>query len=216
MGDLYSVDYDQQSIDLLPPNKRKPVHIAIVQGCMRGVQWARNLVIGTYKSGSNAPIYSAGVYNKYDQVIFKKSVYMSLVESNSTNPTDASWLLIQNDFIGIDERINFNSQKVVLEYALNKRFGGTFRLPPAPSPADIFIGNIAPVAFGFRVGQTTGSSVGQTMSSDNIGSAKPFRAVNGFQINFPIGLYALTSEKEVRDYTDQYSAFGINYIIITY
>lgn len=214
---FYDVDFDQQARDLLPPDKRANENVALVQALLKGAQWARDLILGTYKTGSSAPQWAAGTYNKYDQVIFKKGVYYSLIANNTANPDDkTAWKLIQPNFIGVDERVKFNGQSIVLEYALNKRFGGTFRPPPSASPSDINFQLIAPVLFGFRVGQTIGSTIGQTNSSDTIGSSFPFVQVTNFQINFLSSLYVLTNDEEIRGFVDLYIPVSINYSIVPY
>lgn len=217
MPDQFDIDFNQQAEDIFPPDKRTVGNMALLKGIIKSLQWCRDLILGSYKKGSTAPQWAPGGYNKYDQVIFNKSVYESLIDSNTDSPNgSANWRLIQNNFIGVDERVRFNGQKIVLEYALNKRFGGTFRPPSSLSLSDIYITNLPAVVFGFRVGQTTGSSVGQTTSPDTIGSPLPFVRINNFQINFLNSLYVLTNEKEVRDFANLYVAAGLNYTIVTY
>jgi hypothetical protein len=215
-GDIYSINFNQQANDLMPPDKRKPPNLLLSQSLFSSLQWMRDLLFGSYKVGSTAPQYSPGAYNQYQQVLFKKQVFESLIDNNNDVPTTSNWRLIQSNFIGVDERIKFNNQKCVFEYALNKRFGGQFRMLPAPTPADIYISNLPPSVVGFRIGKTVGSTIGQTTSSDTIGSPFPFQKTAGFQINFKASLFALTSNQEVRDFADLYNAIGINYNIITY
>lgn len=217
MANFFDINFDQQGKDLMPPDKRTPATIASVRALLKCVQWCRDRILGSYKSGSAAPQWSPGTYNKYDQVIFKKKIYSSLVAGNTADPTDATaWELILNDFIGVDERIKFNGRKLVLTYALNKRFGGTFRLPITMTNSDIYITKLPLVPYGFRVAKTFGSSVGQTTSSDTIGSPLPYIRINNFQINFLASLYALTNEKEVRDFVDLYRVAGLRYTIVPY
>lgn len=219
MANFFDVDFDQQVQDILSPDKRLPKNVAILQALMKSIQWCRDLVLGSYKSGSTVPVYSAGTYNIYDQVIFNKAVYSSLISNNTNDPTvSSSWALIQKDFIGVDERIKFNGEKIVLEYALNKRFGGVFRPPITLSNSDIYIENLPAVVYGFRIGQTEdfSSSVGQTTSSDYVGSPYPFIRINNFQINFLNSLYIQTNEKEIRNFVNKYIAAGLNYTIVSY
>ena len=112
----------------------------------------------------------------------------------------------------LKERIQYNGSKVILEYALNKKFGGTFRQPPLLS--DIFTIKLNPVTSGFHIGLTEAhtSSVGLTTSSDAIGRKYPFAYINNFQINIPTALY--TSDSIIRDFVNKYVVFSINYTIV--
>lgn len=213
---LFDVNFSQFSTDILPPDKRLPGNTSLLQSMLGALQWCRDLVLGSYKTGAIAPKYSPGIYNQFDQVIYNKAVYESLIANNTDIPTTSNWRVIQSNFIGVDERIKFNSAVCVLEYALNKRFGGNFRMPPAASHSDIYISNVPPVPFGFRVGNSKGSTVGNSNSSDTIGSISTFRQVTGYQVNFLTSLFAFTSQQEVRDFVNLYNATGITFIIVTY
>jgi len=219
MPNLFDINFDQQAIDLLPPDKRDPQPVTLLQTLLKPLQWCRDLVLGNYKTGATASPYAPGSYNKYEQVLFQKSVYESLIDSNTDDPTiTTNWRLIQSNFIGVDERIKYNGQTIILEYALNKEFGGTFRQPGSSSFSDIYITNVAAVLAGFRIGEdeTDASSIGQTTSSDSIGGTYPFVQVYNFQINFLDTLYALTNEKAVRNFVDKYIPVSLNYTIVTY
>lgn len=217
MADIFDISFDQQAVDLLPPDKRGVKTVALQRALLRCVQWSRDQLFGSYKTGATAPVYAGGTYNKYDQVIYNKAVYYSLVANNSALPTDSgSWLLIQKNFIGVDERVRYNGQKIVLEYALNHRFGGVFRPPGSSSLSDIYINNVGPVPAGFRIAQTIGSTIGQTTSSDSIGLAMPFVQIANFNINVLNAIYLLTNEKAIRDFVDPVIPISINYSISTY
>jgi hypothetical protein len=216
MADIYDIDTNQQAVDILPPDKRGPITVAVQRAILWASQWSRDNVLGSYKRGSTAPVYAGGVYNKHDQVIFNKAVYYSLIANNSALPTDtSSWLKVQDNFLGVDERVRYNGQKIVLEYALNHRFGGIFRPPGSSSLSDIYINNVGPVAVGFRVGKTIGSTVGQTISSDFIGRSTSFVQVTNFNINFLNSLYILTNEQAVRDFLNFVPA-SLRYTITPY
>ena len=219
MPDIYDIDFNQQAVDLLPPDKRDPQPVTLAASLLKGVQWARDLILGNYKKGSTASPYSPGTYNKYDQVLYNKALYESLIDTNTDAPTvTTSWRMLLPNFIGVDERVKYNGQKIVLEYALNKEFDGVFRQPGSSSPSDIYLTNVAPTVAGFHVGQTEAgsSSIGQTTSSDSIGGSYPFVQISNFQINFKASLFVLTNEKAVRNFVNKYIPISINYIIVTY
>lgn len=221
MPTIYDIDFGQQSVDQLPPDKRDPQPLALMQALLKAAQWSRDLVLGAFKTGSSAPVYSPGAYNLYDQVKYGKSIYECITDGTTNDPTNTTdWRLIQPNFIGVDERIKYNGQKIVLEWALNTEFDGVFRQPATGLNSDIYIGNIAATLAGFRIGEdetgTDVSSIGQTTSSDSIGGTYPFVQINNFQINFPAALYALTNESAVRNFVDKYIPISLNYTIVTY
>jgi len=221
MPEIYDIYFNQQAIDQFPPDKRDPQPLALMQSLLTAAQWCRDLVLGSFKTGSTAPVYSAGAYNIYDQVKYGKSIYECITDGTTNDPTNTTdWRLIQENFIGVDERIKYNGQKIVLEWALNTQFDGVFRQPATGLDSDIYITNIAAVLAGFRIGEdesgTDVSSIGEDTSSDSIGGAYPFVQLNNFQINFLASLFALTNEEAVRNFVDKYIPIGLNYTIVTY
>lgn len=114
----------------------------------------------------------------------------------------------------LSKRILYNGQKLVLENALNLKFGGVFRQPPLVS--DIYTSKLSSVAQGFRIGLTEAhtSSVGISDSSDSIGLSYPFVYVNNFQINIPSALLALTTYQEIRNFVNIYIPLSINFTIV--
>lgn len=219
MPTIYDISTDQAAVDQFPPDKREPQPLALMQALLKAAQWSRDLVLGGFKLGSTAPGYSAGAYNIYDQVKFQKHVYECIKQGTTNDPTNTTdWRLIQENFIGVDERIKYNGQKIVLEWALNTEFDGVFRQPATGLNSDIYISNIAASLAGYRIGQTEtgGSSTGQTISSDSIGGTYPFVQINNFQINFKASLFALTNDKAVRNFVNKYIPISLNYVIVTY
>jgi hypothetical protein len=213
---IYDLDINPVAIEQLPPDKRYPSNIALITGLLAPLQWAHDLIFNSFYVGSSAPIYSPGAYNYLDQVIYNKQVYVSLIAANTDVPTTDNWELIQSNFIGIKERILYNGQKLVLEYALNKEFGTTFRQPPAQS--DIYITNVAAIKSGFFVGDTEPncSSVGLDTSSDWIGSLLPFIYLTNFQINIPAADLALTNVEAISDFVKLYIPASLIFTIQSY
>ena len=217
---LFDLNIDPIIVEQLPPDKRYPTTIELHKALMKGLQWAHDLLFGSYYIGSSAPEYSAGSYNYLDQVIYNKQVYSSLIGSNTDAPTvAASWELIQDNFIGVKERILYCGTKLVLEYALNKEFRTSFRQPPATS--DIYLTNLPATKTGFLVGETEPycSSVGQTTSSDPIGPGIPFTYLHNFEIHIPSALataLGATYQQTISNFVRLYIPASLNFLIVTY
>jgi len=210
-------------IEILPPDKRKPRTLQLINALLSPLQWARNLLFGSYYNGLIASDYEVRTYHYLEQATYQKRVYVSLIESNINPPlpmtVPATWLLIQDNFIGVKERILYNGSKLVLEYALNKQFDSVFRQPDVLS--DIYITNDTPVIDGFLVGITEPycSSVGQTTSSDAIGGNLPSVYLNNFIIHIPATVLDLTisgNAEAVHNFVDKYIPASIRYEIINY
>lgn len=225
MPDIYDFDVIQQAPEILPPDKRGmayPVddktNITLLQSLLKGVQWCRDLILGSYRNGSTDYGWSPGAYNKFERVIYKKAVYYSLIDGNDTMPSETSttWLKIQPNFLGVNQRVRFNGQNLVLEFALNQRFSGVFRPPPASTRSDIYMTNLGPVFSGFRVAETTGSTVGQTTSTDKIGLSYPFVRIYNFEVHVKASVFALTNEQEIRDFINLYLPSSLNFTVTTY
>ena len=219
MADIFDIDYKIQAPEILPVDKRTSNTIALMQSLLNGLQWARDFFFGSYKTGSTASTYATGTYNEFQQVIFNKSVYYSLNNGNTALPTDTTqWVKIQDNFLGVDQRVKFNGQRLVLEYALNLQFGGVFRPPGSSSPSDIYLTNLPAIISGFISAKTEAysSSIGQTTSVDKIGLAYPFTHINNFQINIKVALYAATNDKAIRNFVNLYIPISLNYTIVTY
>lgn len=171
---------------------------------------------------SSLSLYAGGTYSKYDQVIYyiDGCVYESLIDSNSDTPnTPSSWVKVADSFIGYNESQYFNGSKVVLEYALNRRFWAAFNQPPATSEIYIDLGIIN--GFIFYCGDTVYNS---SYSLDGIG-------IDGAPDGFTISLYTMfniwvpalvyadlgaDAEQIIRNFVDKYITAGITYSITTY
>lgn len=157
---LFDINYFSKAIELLPPFKRYIVNVRWVQSLIKPMQFLRDKVLGDYRIGNIYPQWFASTYNTDQRVIYKQVVYESLVDGNTDQPPSPNWGIYLPSFIGVDTRVRFNGQKIVLEYALNSYFFTNFRQPPLVS--DIYIGKLAPDVVGFVVGETDGSLVSAT------------------------------------------------------
>ncbi len=157
---IYDLTYNKLGRQLLPPDKRNNNLAAFVTCLLAPMQWLRDLWLGSYRTGATAG-YDPGItYDKYSQVVYQNAVYSSLYNGNiGTTPAAGSpwWVLVQNNFIGISERLLYNGQCIVLTWALNKWFGTSF-VQPTPKAATVVqqIGGVATIyctGHGFSTGQ---------------------------------------------------------------
>jgi hypothetical protein len=180
------------------------------------------VIFVVWRTGSAATDYAAGTYAKGDRVKYYGAVYESLEDSNTDAPGTAKWIKLTDYFIGVDDRVLFNGQKIIYEYALNTWFGTTF--DPTPGASDIYITTNPIVSGNFRTGVTEvrSSSIGVTRSSEPIGGEDQAVAGYNFTINIPTAVYtaldadATKREKILRFFADKYCSCGLNYDINAY
>jgi hypothetical protein len=225
MPTIYDINYNQKAIELLPPDKRSGSMIQWAQSLFKEVQYNRDALLTDYKVGSSYPSYSSmATYAKFDRVIYGQSVYESLVSGNTATPTDATkWKIYQDYFIGVNERITYNHCKLVLEFALNRRFYTTFRQPPSVS--DIYITTNAPTTNVFVVGaiESKSSIVYTDRSLEFVINSYTFGTTfYNFTVYVPTAVYnAVGSTENVRQNTfknfiDKYNTAGLIYNVVTY
>src|SRR4051794_37031772 len=108
---LFNIDFKKFGEALLPPDKRQPAQRAWVAAILAPLQWLRDRIFSDYKERASYPPSDAlATYGKYMRVIFRYSVYESLTDANAGNdPLDTNnWMLVQENFIGVDERVKYN------------------------------------------------------------------------------------------------------------
>jgi hypothetical protein len=220
---LYDIDYSITGPQLLPPDKRRTRMLAWIKALLSPLQYLQLLVFTSYKQGSTAPQYAAGAYNKGDRVVYFFSVYESLVAANTSVPTTPGyWVKVQDNFIGVDERVKYSGAKLVLEYALNKWFVTQFRQPPAQSDIYITVNQIVLDTFIVGATEARSSWVGLTDSSEPIGNDSALAAGVNMNIYFPLAKYnslASTNQQResiIRAFVNKYVTAGIIYKILTY
>ncbi|MGL4362005.1 MAG: hypothetical protein ACRCSG_01760, partial [Cellulosilyticaceae bacterium] len=133
------------------------------------------------------------------------------------------WYKTQDNFVGIDERMKYTSQKIIFEYALNKWFGTTFSQPPLVSPIYIVNNNNTGV---FLVSETSinTSQVGLYDSDtfDFVGLEPNYYETNTFTINYPSTLPTILSittqllEQQIANIADKIKISGTTYNIQSY
>lgn len=221
---IYDIDFQKFASQMLPPDKRFVRNVAWIKNILAPAQYLRDLWFGSFRTGSTAPQWvNTSPYPKYAQVKYNKIVYESLVDNNTDVPTTVeTWRVIQINFIGMEERILYNGQKLVLEYAMNTWFGTVFRQPP--NQPDIYIQNNAVPIPVFRVGGIEDiSSISYTNGSvEYVINQFTFAVDYNFTIYCPVAVYnaldptLINNEKIFRAFVDKYVPAGITYTITTY
>lgn len=222
---IYSIDFAKRVVQLLPPDKRMGKHVAWMKTLMKPLQWFRDLWFGEYLTGTTAAPWNSGVtYAKYARVRYSKSVYESLVDDNLNKvPTDtAFWMQVQENFIGLQERIQYNGQKLVLEFALNKWFDTTFRQPPAQPDIYITRNQISQPVFRVAGDEEASSASFGNGSTEFVINQYSFASQPNFTINIPTAVYnsldpsGQNNENIIRDFANRYVPAGLLYTIQTY
>ena len=212
---LYNISFYNKVIELLPVDKRQAINVRWLQSLASPIQYLRDKYLGDYKVGSDAPQWVAGTYAKGAKVVFKQVVYESLVDGNTDQPPTAKWMTYLPSFMGVDKRVLFNGQKLVLEYALNQRFLGTFRQPPLQS--DIYITNNALGITYFRVGdiEAISSSVYSDNSTELVINSYDISVQYNFTIHIPSAIYS-GYPSEIINFVSGLIPAGLTFNIVTY
>lgn len=220
---IYDITYENRIVELLPPDKRQSKMVAWWKAIIKQLQYLHSDVLVDYRVGSDYPVWVSASYNKGYRVIYGQSVYESLYDDNTTVPTDSNnWRLYQLFFLGVDDRIRYNGELLVLEYAVNARFKTNFRQPPLQS--DIYFTVNTKTAGVFIVGgNESNSSISYFNGSfDFIINSYSFSDFYNFAVNIPVAVFEALSddvnarEKIVRGFIDKIIPAGIIYNIVTY
>lgn len=217
----YSINYTNLVYDNLPPDKRLPRHAKWLISLLSPLSWLKDLFFIDYWQGAVYPGYTPlTTYAKGDRVIWRRAVFMSLQNGNILHPIPQPgwWTKVQDNYMGLEERILYNGHKLVLEVALNKWMETTFRQLPGIS--DIYITTIAPTDLSFIAGADEPSSswVGRTDSLGYVGDTLAQLPEDNFIINVPIAVYTALphADELISSFAKQYVPVGIKFIIETY
>ncbi len=233
MASFYNITYSIISNLLNVPSKRLPRFIAWLAVLLKPLQWLQDLWANDYIYGQ---LYSdfnpITVYVIGDRISFTDNRNYEFIFDNpsllANLPPDLYpqyWLLIQDNFIGANDRVKFNSQIIMLEWQLNVWFRN-----PLPAPQIYLVINVN--ANNFWLGATGETS--SKLSSTDIFATYLANANVAYLYNFtiyvPVTLsdtwttetpdvapaISVNREKKVRRFVDKYKLSGINYNVVTY
>jgi hypothetical protein len=227
---LYDIDYTNLAYNLTPQTRRKPRFIAWIRALLEPAKWAGDLLFQEYANGSDAPVWQGFPfeYNTGEKVRSGFAIYESLIDENVDQVpqnSPGSWIKVCDDFRGVRERVLYNSQKIKLEYILNRWFGTNWVQPDsmtAPTRPDIYIDNnvLQNMAFTVYEDDTNSSKVfaSDLFTEQFIMDDYDFIG-DAFTIYVPAGFYAglgTFAEAQIRAIADKYVIAGITYTIQTY
>lgn len=209
----YTVNFDLTSVELLPPSKRETESgNDDIENLLFSFAAPLNQLetIFTYqREGTGANDYDAlAVYVLGDLVNYQSRVYYKneITEDYIAGilPTNTDYFVKVLDYIiGLNDRIRFSPNKLILEYALNAIFNTTFNQPPTLS--DIYITRLFNDSDCFQAGETEAESstvAEQDVDSEwSIPETEPSGAIQyDYVVNVPVAVWtALSSSAPQRD-----------------
>ena len=219
-------DYDNQIVgeQLTPPVLRTVKQLSWINTLTAAVQNLWSLIFEDYRVGSVYTDYSIiATYAVQDRIRWTdKAIYECIkVTTAGILPSNTTYFVKVNDnFIGSDERVKYNSQLIVLEYALNNWFLNL------TATDQIFIATNNITSNLFLMGQT--GTYSSTMANSSVFSAyfmpnvASYPTQYNFTINVPLALFTTLGtdntnrENTIRIFADKYVLSGITYNVTTY
>lgn len=208
----------------MPPALRHTIHLSWLKVILKPIQSFWKLIFVDYKDGSLYSVYDVSLgYVRTNRVVYSdRKVYECILNASAgITPSNATyWVKVNDNFIGASERVKYNAQKIVFEYALNKWF---FVDPLADQ---IYIENNIVNASFFLMGGQTGEtssklpqfSINATSYLGNVYSPTN----NDFTIYVPVAVFnaqgstTANREQAIRNFADMYNLAGMIYNVSTY
>lgn len=250
---IYEQYEGQISHDLLPIKRRKPKFLAWFLSILSPLQWCHDLIFNDYANGVTEPLWVSGTAYVYlDRVIYIDNAVYELqntagITSVVTPNLDTdNWIKVLDSFIGVRERARYTSNKLLLEYALNRYFmvspfsaiewgvtwsGGVPTAQTAPPDAQIYISNTRNSISNFWLSNGAPTSLTSFMSNGAqrffLGNSYAAYSIFTFTIFIPTAVYAqiqanqvigsgITAEQVIRSFADKFVQGGKLYQVIQY
>lgn len=227
MATIYDIDYNLQAENIIPPDKRKPRLLAYLKAIVLNVQTLRDRFFNWYADGFVGDFWGFGMGigpGEYvigpDNAVYECTNPLGITSFIPPGLDPANFVKIQDVYIGLRERLKYNSRKIVLEYILNK----WFRVAVLPDP-QIYITNNDIYGTAFLMGATgpTSSSMANlsTYQTYFLGNVYTYGA-NAFTIYVPTAIFAAldpdptNAENIIRAIADKYVIAGMIYNVVTY
>ncbi|MBC7383025.1 MAG: hypothetical protein H7296_08530 [Bacteroidia bacterium] len=222
---MYLLDYFIKVEEGLPPDKRTLKNVSFMKALVGDVSNLHTQLFGTYKTANfSLTQWDGSPINRNQNVRYGKSVFQSLIDNNTSEPTMSStWLLITDNFLGSDFRLAIRGERLIFEYAINAWFDTVFRQPTQLSDIYTTTNTILSVPV-FRVGSSEqeSSNVFSNTSSELVINDYNFNSQFNMTIWVPLAFFnslgATSSLREsiIRNFADKYINAGIIYNCATY
>lgn len=141
MPDLIDVNTNQKATDLNVPILRQRKFLALLFAYLTPTVKLQGDIKDNLLAGVSYPAYSGSTaYVFGDRVSVGRISYECIQANTGAAVTDTNyWYMVNDDNIGMTEKLNYNCSKMQLEYILNKRFNNLTHIDPPYSAAE---GNI--------------------------------------------------------------------------
>jgi hypothetical protein len=215
---IYNVSFSLVAEQLYPPVLRKTKHLQWMKVLSSPIQSLRDLIFDDYVDGSQYATYSSSVtYSINDRVVYiNRGVYESLGTSIGATPSTAtaSWSLILDNYIGILERVKYNSQKMTYEYGLNRWFqcSGIYIENIPISYSGFLLGNRGPLS-NTLVNVNNPSYMGNTF---NVGASYDYIIWVPIAVFNLLGATIQERSDMIRSFADNYNLAGLSYDVQSY
>lgn len=222
MYDIYIIQFSLLWEKLMPPLLRKALHLAWGSVVVAPLQSLRDLIFNDYANGSHYDAYDNSTAYVVGDIVYytDRGVYKCIEATTGNIPTNITyWFKMLDNRIGARERIRYNSQKILFEYALNRWFD----VPSADPQIYIQNNNIYGTAFLLGGSGETSSTMADNYVFQNyyLGNSYTYES-DDFTIFVPLAVFnALDSnntnrENIVRGFADNYVLAGMTYNVATY
>lgn len=226
MPTIYAYDTAYTSEKNTPGKLRQPKRLAWLRVLLYPLQKRFIDTFNYYRLGQTAPTWNKiPTYTVGYRVRFGISIWEA-IEVNTFKPPPEwpeYWILVQPDWIGCEERIKYNSQIMVYEYLMNKRFPNTY------NTNRIWISTNTTDSSAFWVGslggeKTTSYAATKVNQNNFIGLLSSGYTVGyyNFTINVPLALFNSLGandtirENVIRSVADKYKLAGMFYNVVTF
>lgn len=228
---LYNYDSNIVAEQLTPPVLRKSKFLAWLYVIVKPIERLWSNFYNDYSNGVNYNVFDISTtYNFGDLVYYSKSLYEATYTDlngvaqsfSGVECTNSDfWTLINENYIGVNERIKYNAQIIVLERALNRWY-------ECDSGSDqIYLQNNNTVSNIFLMGDT--SQYSSTMPNESVYSETYMGLVATYPdisydyiIWVPSAVFALLGTtydnriNNIKNFVNKYNLSGIKYKINTY
>jgi len=215
---MFNINFLQLWYQLYPPMLRLSKHLSWAATLLKPIQWLKDVIFNDYADGVTSPLYdNSTLYNIGNRVYYidraEYECISTVVGFPPTNPT--YWKKVIDNYIGVRERVKYNSRKLTYEWALNRWF----------MCSGIYIENHDIEFDGFMLGSNSTTSTTLSYNSNqlfypNYLSYASYVGVPDYTIWVPTLVYAgpliNLDDNFVRTIADLYNLAGMQYDIKTY